>query len=256
MIEQLGSYLQESAYCDYTNPKILSLSQEITSDCKDVREKAVKLFFWVRDSIDYRVGLWNAKASETLLIGQGTCTNKSNLLVALLRAAKIPAGYGRMKVNGKEYFGPIAIPLLKNFVSDVSTHFYVLVNLNDRWVKCDPSDDRRLSEATYHYNYTTKMVNWDGRKNAMLNIRKDHIIEDRYPIANIDSLIKKRIKFWKLTPVKVANYYINFLRTNKTVFSSITDAEKSFKLWMRQKHFLLYCFILSFSIIKNKLDII
>ncbi len=116
MAEDLKEFLQETEYCDFSHPKIQRLAHKIGDKYDNPKDKAVALFYWVRDNILYRVGMWNKKASETLAETEGTCTNNANLFVALLRANYIPAGFGVMKVYGQKYFGPIAIPMLKKFI--------------------------------------------------------------------------------------------------------------------------------------------
>ncbi|MDQ3357003.1 MAG: transglutaminase-like domain-containing protein [Actinomycetota bacterium] len=67
----------------------------------------MRLYRFVRDEIPYAFGPWGVRASQTLAQGTGTCTNKANLLVALLRAAGIGAAYGVLRVDTQHYFGPI-----------------------------------------------------------------------------------------------------------------------------------------------------
>ncbi len=63
-------------------------------------------FEWVRDeirhSVDLRADTLTCTAREVLAEGHGLCFAKCNLLVALLRARGIPAGYGyqRLRTDG------------------------------------------------------------------------------------------------------------------------------------------------------------
>ena len=124
-MDDLKDFLIKTEYCDFENEKIKKLAEELIKGCVSEKEKAVALFYWVRDNILYRVGLWNRKASETLAEGKGVCTSKANLLVALLRAVGIPAGYGVMRVKGREYFGQIVPNRLQNKINQVvsDSHF-------------------------------------------------------------------------------------------------------------------------------------
>merc|ERR1711862_224032 len=65
---------------------------------------AKKAFLYVQNSIIYNVGIYNHMASDTIRFGYGSCSNKANVLVALLRAMNIPAGYGMCQVDATDYF--------------------------------------------------------------------------------------------------------------------------------------------------------
>ncbi|MBZ9571935.1 transglutaminase family protein [Patescibacteria group bacterium] len=233
MNEDIKCFLKETEFCDFAHPDIQEIAYKITDSYTNNRDKAVSLFYWVRDNILYRVGNWQKKASETLVEKEGACTNKANLLVALLRANNIPAGYGIMKVDGQRYFGPIAIPMLRKFIGKISTHIYVSVYLNNKWIKCDPSDDKELCESTYYFNPPSKLVEWDGIQNAMLNVDEKHILKDSCPIANIDPWMHKRPRHARGIPLEVANIFIRFARKNKQKVTNTKDLEVLFKKWLR-----------------------
>ena len=251
MNEKIKNFLKETEFCDFSHPTIQKFAHKITENCTNNREKAVSLFYWVRDNILYRVGLWQRKASETLIEKEGACTNKTNLLVALLRANNIPAGYGIMKVHGQRYFGPIAMPMLKKFAGEMSTHVYAMVNLNNKWIKCDPSDDRELSENTFYLNPPSKLVEWDGFQDAMLNLNKEHVLKNDYPIANIDPWMVKKPRRAKGIPLKVANLFVKFLRENKQKVNNIKDIEALFKEWMKVNYPLYFYSFSILSLWKN-----
>ena len=63
---------------------------------KENKEKAIKLFYWVRDEIRYDPYTFSAlkrdyKATKILERGKGWCVQKAILLTALGRAAGIPS---------------------------------------------------------------------------------------------------------------------------------------------------------------------
>lgn len=242
----LDDFLKETKYCDFNNSEIGKLAHKIAYGYENQKDKATAAFYWVRDNILYRVGAWNRKASETLEEREGTCTNKANLLVALLRALGIPAGYGVMKVYGQRYFGPIAVPMLRKFIGEFSTHIYAVVYLNGKWIKCDPSDDKELSENTSHFNFTSKLVEFNGGSDAMLNLNTKDILENKYPIVNIDPWMIKRPKHAKGIPLEIANLYIKFARKNKIKVADAKELESLFKKWLRINNpFYFYSFILA-----------
>jgi hypothetical protein len=242
-MDNIEDFLKETKFCDFSNEKIKSLADSIAKNCKNDREFTVLAFYWVRDNILYRVGLWQRTASETLLEKAGTCTNKANLLVALLRWKKIPAGYGVMKVYGQRYFGPIAIPMLRKFIGKISTHIYSLIYLDNKWIKIDPSDDKKFSENSSYFNPTSKLVEWDGYSDAVLNLNKEDIISEEFSIANIDNWMIKKPKNAQGLALKMANIYIDFIRNNTKKVSGAEEIEVLFKKYLKEKYpFYFYLF--------------
>jgi len=235
-MENIEDFLKETKFCDFSDKGIKNLVAKIDEGCKDDREFAVAAFYWVRDNILYSVGNWQRKASETLTEKIGTCTNKSNLLVALLRYRKILAGYGVMKVHGQRYFGPIAIPMLRKFIGNISTHTYTVIFLNGKWIKCDPSDDKKICENTSYFNHTTKLLDWNGYEDAALNLKKEDIIDDKFPVENIDPWMEKKSKNAKGLALKIANIYIDFARNNTKKVSGAEELEVLFKKYLRKKY--------------------
>ena len=238
--KKLNLFLKETFYCDYNNPNIQKIVKDFSEKYPDKRDLARAYFYLVRDGILYRVGLWQKKASETLSEKSGTCTNKANLLVALLRASKIPAGYGKMKVNGRDYFGPIVTPFLREVISRESVHIYAYVYLFQRWIKIDPSDDKQFSEKTSYFNLQSKLVEWDGNNDANLNLNPSHIIFDEGPLYDIDDIISKKNKTASKFIVKMGNIYIKFLRQNNQKIESQKHLHIIFRNWMIFNHPITY----------------
>ncbi len=93
--------LAVSAYCDHDHGAIRARVADLARHVGDAGDVglAVGAFEFVRDEVLYAFGPWGVRASKTLESRQGTCTNKANLLIALLRAAGIPAAYGVMRTS-------------------------------------------------------------------------------------------------------------------------------------------------------------
>jgi hypothetical protein len=243
MTENLESFLKETEFCDYSHPAITKIAEKYKEKYKDQKELAKALFYFVRDDTYYQVGFWNKKASETLAEEAGNCTNNANLLVALLRKVGIPAGYGVMKVKGREYLGPIVPPRLKKFIGKRSTHVYAYAFINGRWLKCDPSSDEPFAYNTQHFNPQSILVEWDGENHGTTNIYHEHIISDQGPEADIDHLINRKLKWYKVIPTKIANLYIIFLRETGRQYNDQFSAENAFSRWLSSKHpFYFLCY--------------
>ena len=115
--------------CDVQSEAVQQVAREIASKTVDPRQRAVLAFNHAQNSVLYRyhvvckgfrhvgdigqivakgvgypcdypgdcfgpgrVGLYSDTSSETLQRGYGSCSNKANVLVAILRALNIPAG--------------------------------------------------------------------------------------------------------------------------------------------------------------------
>jgi hypothetical protein len=186
------------------------------------------LFEWVRDAVEYRLGLYRHTASETLAQRWGSCSNKANLLVALLRALGVPAGFHLLEVKTREYFGPLAPPAFFPFVSHRSLHVFCAAQLEGRWVRCDPTDDSRLSESTQHLCVQSRKIDFDGRRDALLNIMPEHILtSDGVLLPHIDHVLEKERRSPPIF-LRLVQLYMDFLRQRGKEFSDVDSVQKSF----------------------------
>ena len=82
---------------NWKTPSVTQKVQELLQNIPDDPvQKAIRLFYWARDEIAYRVTVdFNTntflQASSTLQRGFGHCVAKSILLAAFCRAANIPS---------------------------------------------------------------------------------------------------------------------------------------------------------------------
>lgn len=88
-------FLSVSDVVDYHHPSIEKLATNLLSSSPDATAK--NCFEWVHDHVQHCIDFKREEtpyiASDVLAVGTGFCTAKSHLLVALLRANKIPAGF-------------------------------------------------------------------------------------------------------------------------------------------------------------------
>ena len=204
--------LAATRYCDVEHPAIKALVAELLDGRESKREAAIKLFEWVRDHVRYEFGPWGVPASQTLTRHVGTCTNKSNLLVALLRAAGIPAAYGVMRVDAQHYFGVIGPKSLSRYASRDSTHTYTAAFLDGAWRRCDPSTDADLAMRTGHWCAQTRLVQWDGHHDALDCLDPAHVHADLGLQPDIDVLLDKPARNATRQKLKLANEYLAFIR--------------------------------------------
>jgi hypothetical protein len=211
-----------SYYCDHDHPDVRDALAQCVRERGAVGELAVAVavFEFVRDEVPYTLGEWGLPASSTLQRREGMCTNKANLLVALLRAAGIPAAYGVMRVNARDYFGVVGPSFLTRYISPESTHVYAAAYLRGRWVKCDPSTDRDIASRTAHFCQQTQLIEWDGIHDSLDFLDPRHVYADLGLYANIDELLEKPAR--GATPERLAlwNGYLDFIRSHAAFDSS------------------------------------
>jgi len=128
-------FLRPTELVDWTTQSILSLAVELGADEEDTPDIARQCFEWVRDQVHHTVDhgddVVTARASEVLREGTGFCFAKSHLLVALLRANGIRAGfvYQRLALNEER--------------RAFCLHGLVAVDLPGYgWYRCDPRGNK------------------------------------------------------------------------------------------------------------------
>jgi len=239
----IKEFTEETKFCDFTNPDIQKISHEITASSLSDKEKSEKLFYWVKENIKFEFGYWGIKASDVLTRRTGMCTNKANLLIALLRAVSIPAGYGISKVDTKEYYRTLMCPVFRKMVSPTTTHIYVGIFLDNKWVRCDPSVDDELSVALKEKTPFAEMTGFDISDEVIKKI--EGILKTDEFIANIDKNLEKPSKHAKGITLEILNSYLKFLREQKerTRYLSDCQTENNFLEWLSKKNIDYFNFI-------------
>jgi hypothetical protein len=125
----LKKYVKATKNCQINNARIKSLSKQITRGKKTQKAKAVAIFNWVRNKIGYKFYYNTRKgAVGTLNARSGNCVDTAHLLIALERAAGIPARYihGKAKFRSGKWYG----------------HVWAGVYVNGKWYKADATSSR------------------------------------------------------------------------------------------------------------------
>ncbi len=140
--------LSPSVFFDFTHPKVTELNDQVVTSQMSDTEKAVALYYAVRDGIKYNPYVFEANpvtlsASHCLEAGQSYCIPKAVLLGALCRANGIEARIGLADVRN-HLSSPALIEWLR---SDVFVmHGYTEIKLDGKWVKATPAFDKTLCE--------------------------------------------------------------------------------------------------------------
>ena len=163
----MDKYLQPTSFLDFDHPDVKAFVRETIRDVSTPREKAVRLFYAVRNDICYNPYRLNftvkgMRASTTLRKGFSWCVGKAVLLSAACRAAGIPAQLGFADVHNHQNPENISKALKTNIYY---WHGYSLLYLNGKWVKATPAFDLNLCKRL-----DIIPVEFDGEKDAVFHL--------------------------------------------------------------------------------------
>jgi len=146
--EEMNQYIMPTATIDSDHPLIEDFARRSASDAADQRERAVKLYYAVRDSIRYDPYVLDLtaeglKASKTLAERRGWCVSKAILLAACCRFFHIPARLGFADVRNH-----LTTARMREVMkTDVFFwHGYTSIFLGNAWVKATPAFNIELCE--------------------------------------------------------------------------------------------------------------
>lgn len=122
-------YLLPSKNCQSDSSIIISLSKNLTVGCTSTLSKATNIFNYVRDKIKYE-DYSNSKKGAILTFNQkkGNCCDQAHLLVALLRASNIRAGYAHATKC--------------KFAYSERGHVWGRIYINNKWLDADPTSSK------------------------------------------------------------------------------------------------------------------
>jgi len=164
-MEDLAAYLNPTDTIDSRSESIARAARQLTEGCSTDSDMAVKLFYFVRDSIPYNVYMISMfgedfVASTVLERGKGYCVQKAVLLAALGRAAGIPTRLAFASIRNHRTPTRFAEKLGTNVFP---RHGYDQFFLDGRWVSAAATFDRVLCEKN-----GLSTVEFDGVNDAML----------------------------------------------------------------------------------------
>lgn len=162
--ESMQRYLQPTPTIEADHPLVRSLVQKHLEGVVDESDKAVKLFYAVRDGIrydPYRIDLSvdGLKASTTIKNGYGWCVSKAILLAACLRGVGIPARLGFADV--RNHLSTARMRALMQ--TDLFCwHGYTSIFLDGRWLKATPAFNIELCRK-----FKLQPLEFDGRSDSL-----------------------------------------------------------------------------------------
>jgi transglutaminase-like putative cysteine protease len=161
----MSQYVSSARYIDSAHPAVGAFAKE-NAQGKNDREKAVSLYYAVRDKIRYNPFLDFSRpeafrASAVLEAGEGFCVGKASLLAACARAAGIEARVGFADVKNH-----LTTPrLAETMGSDLFVyHGYTDLRIDGKWVKATPAFNLALCTR-----FRVKPLEFDGRADSIFH---------------------------------------------------------------------------------------
>ena len=128
-VSDLSQYLKAGGHCAL-NQAIKNKAASLTKGLTTTAAKAYAIFNYVRDDIEYSYYADSKKdASGTLSSGSANCCDQANLVVALCRAAGIPARYSH--AQGCTFSSGL-----------VTGHVWAQILIGDTWYAADATSSR------------------------------------------------------------------------------------------------------------------
>ena len=162
----LAPYLRPSPCIDSEAPAVRAFTARVTEGAASPRERAVRLFYAVRDEIRYdpygtvltEDGL---RATSVLERGRGFCVAKAVVLAAGARAVGIPA-----RLSFADVRNHLTTERLRaQMGTDIfAFHGFTELYLDGRWVKATPTFNRSLCDR-----FGVKPLEWDGVSDSLLH---------------------------------------------------------------------------------------
>jgi transglutaminase-like putative cysteine protease len=140
----LTQYLVATANCQVNDPSIQALASQLTKGLASTWDKAKAIFNWVRDNIDYNF-YYNTRygAVGTLKYRTANCCDHAHLVVALARAAGLPARY----VHG-----------ICTFSSGTYGHVWAELYVDGKWYSADATSSRNSLGVINSWNTATATI--------------------------------------------------------------------------------------------------
>lgn len=196
-----SKFLEATPFIESQNGEIKAFVEKHTTQQQNNREKAISLFYAVRDLIRYDpyqidLSVNGLKAGTTLKNTYGWCVSKAILLTACYRSLGIPAQLGFADVRNHQ-----ASQKMTDYLkTDIAYwHGYSLVYLNGQWVKATPAFNLALCEKSGWIP-----VEFDGQHHATFPSKTQYgqkhmeYLNDRgtYTDVPLDKIIKTYLEVY------------------------------------------------------------
>lgn len=150
-ISDISAAFRPTAMVDSDHAAVVAFARSASNGAKDDRERAVRLYYAVRDSFRYDpykidLSVDGLKASRTLSDGFGWCVTKATLLAAACRAVGLPARVGLADVRNH-----LSTARLREVMGTdmFYCHGYTAIHLGGQWLKATPAFNKELCDKLH-----------------------------------------------------------------------------------------------------------
>ncbi len=171
MTEDFNQYLQPTFFLDFDNALVASFAESLCDSEMTATEKAIALYYAVRDQIKYdpydlRYSQSAMQASAVLKKQSGYCVAKAVLLAAVGRQQGIPCRLGFADVTNH-----LSTARLRAMMgTDLFIyHGYTEMYLNDAWVKATPAFNVSLCSR-----FGVVPLEFDGTRDSIFHAHDVH----------------------------------------------------------------------------------
>jgi len=213
----MDTYLKPTYFLDFTADNVQQFARDNCSNTDSQVEKAVKLYYAVRDKIlydpyDIQPDKNAMKASSVVAKGSGYCVAKAVLLTAVARFHNIPARLGFADVTNH-----LSTKKLRELMGSTLFiyHGYTEFFLGSNWVKATPAFNLSLctrfhvQPLEFNGEDDSLFHEYDSRGKKHMEYQRDHGHFDDLPFQQIFSAYAKQYPgmFEKFRNLKNGNFH-------------------------------------------------
>ena len=185
----MQEYLNPTQFLDSDHEAVTDFAVRHTAGATDDREKAVRLFYAVRDGFQYDPYVLDLrpesmKASALLSRSRGYCVEKAVLLAAAARSVGIPSRLSFYNVRNHIATERLARILRKDYLV---FHGAAEMYIDEKWVKATPAFNKRLCDflgvdtIEFDGNSDAIFQEYDRKGNVFMEYLHDYGVFDDLP---------------------------------------------------------------------------